>query len=50
MKVISGYMECWIVNKKSDEEFVFDDDTLTWVKVAITFEVGESSKQTRATT
>ena len=29
---------------------MFDDDTLTWVKVVRTSEVGEISKQTRATT
>ena len=33
-----------------DEEFVFEDDTLTWGAVARASGVGESSKQTRATT
>ena len=32
-----------------DDEFVFDDDILTWGDVAIASGVGESSKQTRAT-
>ena len=33
-----------------DEELVFEDDTLTWGAVARASGVGESSKQTRATT
>ncbi|GFY91588.1 hypothetical protein Acr_07g0017840 [Actinidia rufa] len=35
---------------ESDEELVFEDDTLTWGAVARASEVGESNKQTRATT
>ena len=32
-----------------DDEFVFDDDILTWGDVAIASGVGESSQRTRAT-
>ena len=40
---------CW-VDGESDEELVFENDTLTWGAVARTYGVRESSKQTKATT
>ena len=46
MKWLRGSLD----GESEDEELVFEGDTLTWGAIARAFGVGESSKQTRATT
>ena len=49
MKVMRGWLGRMDTELDEDDEFVFDDDILTWGDVAIASGVGESSQRTRAT-